>query len=743
MKLENEIINYIKENDILNIFNIMYCCRENEWYWLGIYLGRYFYNKIRKDININYNDDYKKFLEEYALCCHYSKKYKESNIIYNVIMNEIPQLNHEQLEHINVNNHFNWINLHNSYTYYNIDKIQLLTNNKNPNKEKTLSFSITTCKRLDLFIRTMNSFINCCIDIYLIDYWLCVDDNSSQEERDRMKLLYPFFDFYFKTPEEKGHPSSMNIIRNKITTPYLFHMEDDWEFYTENVYINNCLTILSSNSNIKQCLINKNYAETPIDIRIKGGFLKYTELGESYYVHEHVPKEKYQEFVNKYGNVPNCAYWTHYSFRPSIIKTEIFQLGEYITSPYFEIDYSYKYFQNGWESAFLPSIYCKHIGRLTSERGDTTKINAYDLNDEDQFDNAKRNKDILINEEGTYLFNNSVYQGITDINKKMKTYILNLDDREDRWNKMKRCNFGYIDYERYSAVNGIMIKPNIHLSKIFDGNDYNMRSGIVGCALSHIKMYIELVYSLEYEYFMILEDDIEIVKDFDKKIFSLFQEIDNKDFVYLGHHLRDEFITTKTYDKDSFPKYVKWDSITSLCKSLGGTGGYIISKTGARKLLEFIDKNGMTNGIDTVQQKAIDTMDLYYCEPHLFYSECYRGNNHPDSDIQYNYSSLSLDLDTRLEKELKFFNNEVLIIVYNFSQIPETLENNVILVYDDRNSNCMTTFLEKYPTTYILDGKIAIYFYDSFKEINRYIFRLSSYINGKRTYNINPSLKFN
>ena len=46
-----------------------------------------------------------------------------------------------------------------------------------------VTFSITSCKRFDLFHKTVNSFINCCTDVHKIDRWLCVDDNSSEEDR--------------------------------------------------------------------------------------------------------------------------------------------------------------------------------------------------------------------------------------------------------------------------------------------------------------------------------------------------------------------------------------------------------------------------------------------------------------------------------------------------------------------------------------------------------------------------------
>lgn len=66
-----------------------------------------------------------------------------------------------------------------------------------------ITLTITSCKRLDLFVKTINSFMQCCKDIHLIDEWFCVDDNSSIEDRLRMQELYPFINFYFKTLEEK------------------------------------------------------------------------------------------------------------------------------------------------------------------------------------------------------------------------------------------------------------------------------------------------------------------------------------------------------------------------------------------------------------------------------------------------------------------------------------------------------------------------------------------------------------
>jgi hypothetical protein len=63
----------------------------------------------------------------------------------------------------------------------------------------------------------------------------------------------------------------------------------------------------------------------------------------------------------------------------------------------------------------------------------------------------------------------------------------------------------------------------------------------------------------------------------------------------------------------------------------------------------------MTNGIDTIQQKAANSLNIYYSKPHLIYSECCTVENRTDTDIQYNYTSLTIPWKKRLEDEEKFY----------------------------------------------------------------------------------------
>ena len=251
--------------------------------------------------------------------------------------------------------------------------------------------TFTTCKRLDLFQQTIHSILNMWHDIHMIDYWYCVDDNSSDSDRAIMREKYPWIDYYMKTANEKGHRSSMKMIWKKLNelrpnVEYWIHMEDDFLFHTPGSYIEKATQMMTdarnSGYNVRQILYNRNYGETIEDYKIQG--------------HRIIRRMKHELALHQHKNVasdnndityPNCHYWPHYSFRPSIIDVDaILTVGDYDTpNQFFEMDYANKWTRLGFLSGFYNQITHRHIGRLTSERNDKSRPNAYDLNQESQF----------------------------------------------------------------------------------------------------------------------------------------------------------------------------------------------------------------------------------------------------------------------------------------------------------------------------------------------------------------------
>lgn len=581
------------------------------------------------------------------------------------------------------------------YIYYNQQLVnQILSKPKNPFPNVT--FTITTCKRFDLFEKTMNSFLNCCTDINRIDEWFCVDDNSSEEDRKKMKKLYPFFTFYFKTLQEKGHPKSMNIIRDHVNTNFIFHMEDDWKYFTKENYIGDCMDVLSNNITVGQCLVNKNYSETPMILT--GGLLQYTNSGTRYYLHEQATTdEQRNNFAKKHGPGPNCSYWPHFSFRPSLTKTSVLkQLGAYNENAnHFEMDYANKYVKAGFISAFLEGVSCLHIGRLTSQRFDKSIPNAYDLNNESQFTGDKPKEETR--------------------SVKLMAHVVNLDSRKDRLEsfteEMKQAPL--IKYHRFSAINGKNLSKNSQqLQCLFDGNDYNMRKGIVGCALSHIKLWVELMKS-NVDMFLIFEDDIKLAPNFQQKLFGVLSKIVHADWdiIYLGHHLFKKYKTDDDFDPEKDPVLVKTDSKTSLQQSMGGAFAYIINKKCIKSLLEFINKRGMTNAIDTMMQKANDELNVFYCKPHIVYSKVV-DNLQCDSDIQFNFDSLTLGYGDRKKEEREFYGKDNVIDLKTVDDLLKYLESDGTKIgfFDNQKeiSNGLNLVKTRYKNYYTVENRLLI-----------------------------------
>lgn len=575
------------------------------------------YVKMMKEINMQKYSELGKIFYSYFSKIY--NNYKIYDLYNNDTLQKFPLIKNEDYDKL-VSSKLKSLNL-DQYNKPNTETIK-------PFSFPFVTFSITTCKRLALFEQTMNSFLNCCLDKHLISHWICVDDNSSEEDRKVMTEKYPFFDFVMKTPEEKGHAVSMNIILKKCKTPYLLHMEDDWKFFDRKNYITESLSVLSENEKFGQCLFNKNYAELISDFdSIKGGDNHITPDGIHYSIHSFCPTQELKEsFAQKFGDgVLSCNYWPYYSLRPSVIKTSVLhQIGQYSTSDgHFEMEYANRYANSGYTSAFFNTVSCMHIGRLTSQRHNKDVENAYTLNDQLQFEKNINN---------------------------IKTFVVNLDRRPDRMEKFKKnCPSSFI-YERFPAIDGKVLKSSPQLQRIFDGNDYNMKIGMVGCALSHIQLCINLINSQHDNVYLILEDDILFAPKFVSKLNHVMKLANDTDWdmIYIGHHIYKHSITDATFNKTKYPELEKWSVSESATRSAGGTIGYLINKKGAIKLLEFINKYGMTNCIDTMQQKAIQEMNVYYCSTHLVTSTFFQSGEETDTDIQQDHTSLSQTIHSKI-----------------------------------------------------------------------------------------------
>jgi GR25 family glycosyltransferase involved in LPS biosynthesis len=485
-------------------------------------------------------------------------------------------------------------------------------------KAPQIFISFTTCKRYDLFQATMNSLLNHWKDVDQINYWFCVDDNSDEADRKDMALKYSWFDYYMKTPEEKGHRKSMNIIWEKLKQlqpTYWIHMEDDFLFYYPMNYVGQAIKALTTLSistgadlRIKQILFNRNYAETVQDYNT-GGHLP-TPLTDIV-LHNHT-----NEKITHYRN---SQYWPHYSFRPSMTEVKtILELGNY-NSPnqFFERDYADKWNQANYKSAFFNRITNRHIGRLTTEINDETIKNAYQLNSEEQFKAPKA--------------------------VPCKIKIINLERRTDRRQNMQNLyeKNQITPYEFVKAVDGNELQPTLDIKTLFEGNDFGSRRGVIGCALTHYDLWKQLVNDTANEYYIIFEDDITFAENIKERLAELAQnELEQSEMLFLGYHMYE------TKRKEVQHIYdVCSAAATSLTAPLnkdlyiGGFFAYSINKTGAQKMVDYIKVNGIKHGIDYLV-KIMPELLVKELQPHIVFSEWCEAGKIIDTDIQTNYNAL-------------------------------------------------------------------------------------------------------
>lgn len=225
-------------------------------------------------------------------------------------------------------------------------------------------------------------------------------------------------------------------------------------------------------------------------------------------------------------------------------------------------------------------------------------------------------------------------------------YVVNLDRRKDRLDKLikllKDNEINLSNFIRLSAVDG-QITDFSYFDWLFGKTDltniknpypsHNFKKGVLGCALSHFKIW-ELIANVNCdndEMFLVLEDDIKFSDDFKNKYNNVRDILINDkrwDIIFLGY----------TDDADIKGDYLVHDNIKCFSgeprKRGGGMFGFLIRKKCAAKLIDLAKENGIRQPVDWFLIEQYDKLCCYRCINDIIISTpTFRGNK--DSDIQF------------------------------------------------------------------------------------------------------------
>jgi GR25 family glycosyltransferase involved in LPS biosynthesis len=138
-----------------------------------------------------------------------------------------------------------------------------------------------------------------------------------------------------------------------------------------------------------------------------------------------------------------------------------------------------------------------------------------------------------------YIINNDKIETFSNINDKTdntnddiktkidKIYVINLDKNTDRWEYVyKQSINANIPITKFNAVYGKELSPDDKRLKTYFTNNNKLISGQIGCALSHIEIWEDVIKN-NYNNVLIFEDDVVIPSNFWELLKPFYNSLPN------------------------------------------------------------------------------------------------------------------------------------------------------------------------------------------------------------------------
>lgn len=120
------------------------------------------------------------------------------------------------------------------------------------NSTAGITVVITSCGRQDLLVRTLDSFLK--YNTYSIREFVVIEDGEAEANRDLVQRYRQHNFKWLSTGARVGQIAAIDIAYGAVETEYIFHCEDDWEFFAPG-FIEKSLAVLQHNAAILQIWI--------------------------------------------------------------------------------------------------------------------------------------------------------------------------------------------------------------------------------------------------------------------------------------------------------------------------------------------------------------------------------------------------------------------------------------------------------------------------------------------------------
>ena len=203
--------------------------------------------------------------------------------------------------------------------------------------------------------------------------------------------------------------------------------------------------------------------------------------------------------------------------------------------------------------------------------------------------------------------------------------VINLAHRKDRmelFEKNNPCLTG--KYSRFDAIHGVSLELTSEIHNLFRHNTFGWKKNVIGCALSHYRIWQEIASGELGEKVFIFEDDVILDSDFLEKWTNMIPFIpDDSDLIFLGGVLpcNAKYLAGVTEPVNCAFAKIKPNNFCGAGRRFFHfcTYSYIITKAGANKLCATIGAeggNGIFNPIDNyIFNCKDDLLNIYFSTP--------------------------------------------------------------------------------------------------------------------------------
>jgi GT2 family glycosyltransferase len=219
---------------------------------------------------------------------------------------------------------------------------------------KQVSLVITTCGRTDLLEKTLISFYK--FNTYPIDKTIIVEDSGIPQNFDNVKSIVSNKLEIIINDTNEGQISSIDKAYSKVETDYIFHCEEDWEFF-DTGFIEKSFEVLDENPKIFTVWLRGHHDTKNHAIIKEESFI--LPSGDTYFLMNQYHKKVWCGFTFNPGlrRTSDCMIFHPYNnLEVKVVKNGLSIMGE--------MDVSIYYQELGYRGAITSKEegYVRHIG---------------------------------------------------------------------------------------------------------------------------------------------------------------------------------------------------------------------------------------------------------------------------------------------------------------------------------------------------------------------------------------------